>query len=119
MRNNQTASGSTPTVLLSLPITLIILLNLLLTIMHHFQIKRHIVGGSKQSPMPLLDAVLDTDITEGKAKSYRNGFTVALIATFVVLSYEYWVVGDLAIETLGVLFSTALTFVASQYLYDR
>ncbi|WP_152421137.1 hypothetical protein [Natronolimnohabitans innermongolicus] len=69
--------------------------------------------------MSVVEAVLDTDITEGKAKSYRNSFTVALVATFVVLSYQYWIVGSLAIETLGVFFSTALTFVASQYIYDR
>lgn len=69
--------------------------------------------------MNVVGAILDTNINESTAKSYRNGFTVALVATFAVLSYQYWVVGDLAIETLGVLFSTALTYVASQYIYDR
>ncbi|SDK02477.1 hypothetical protein [Natronorubrum texcoconense] len=67
--------------------------------------------------MGIAETVLDSDLDANKAKSYRNGFTAALVAGFVVLSYQYWTIGELAIEILGIFFSTAFVFLLSQYLY--
>lgn len=69
--------------------------------------------------MGIIEAVLDSDLDMNKARSYRNGFTAALIAGFIVLSYQYWAIGELAIEILGIFFSAAFVFIISQVLYAR
>ena len=69
--------------------------------------------------MGIAEAVLDSDLDLNKARSYRNGFTAALLAGFIVLSYQYWVIGELAIEILGIFFSAAFVFIISQALYAR
>jgi hypothetical protein len=63
--------------------------------------------------------VLDSNLSETKAKSYRNGFTAALVAGFSVLSYQYWSVGTLSVEMMTVFFSTAFAFTLSQYVYQE
>ncbi|WP_256301889.1 hypothetical protein [Haloarchaeobius salinus] len=69
--------------------------------------------------MGIAETVLDSDLDLDKARSYRNGFTAALVAGFLVLSYQYWTVGELAIEILGIFFSAAFVFIVSQVLYAR
>ena len=67
--------------------------------------------------MGIVEAVLDSDLDLNKARSYRNGFTAALITGFIVLSYQYWAIGELAIEILGIFFSTVFVFLISQVVY--
>ncbi|MDZ5810815.1 hypothetical protein U4E84_05580 [Halorubrum sp. AD140] len=67
----------------------------------------------------LIDHILDSELSETKAKSYRNGFTAALVTGFSVLSYQYWSVGELSVEMMAVFFSTAFVFVLSQYVYQQ
>ncbi|MFC6888494.1 hypothetical protein [Halorubrum trueperi] len=69
--------------------------------------------------MGIVEAVLDSNLDMNKARSYRNGFTAALLTGFLVLSYQYWVLGELAIEILGIFFSTAFVFIISQAVYAR
>lgn len=69
--------------------------------------------------MGIAEAVLDSDLDLNKARSYRNGFSAALLAGFVVLSYQYWAIGELAIEILGIFFSAAFVFIISQFHYAR
>ncbi|MDG5818598.1 hypothetical protein [Natronococcus sp. A-GB7] len=69
--------------------------------------------------MGIAEIVLDSDLDDNKARSYRNGFTAALVAGFIVLSYQYWALGELAIETMGIFFSAALVFIISQFIYTR
>ncbi|CDK39157.1 putative membrane protein [Halorubrum sp. AJ67] len=67
----------------------------------------------------MAEGVLDSDFDASKARSYRNGFAVALLAGFIVLSYQYWAIGELAIETMGIFFSAAFVFIISQFFYTR
>lgn len=69
--------------------------------------------------MGVAETILDSDIDANKARSYRNGFTAALVAGFTALSYQYWTTGELAIETMGIFFFTAFVFIISQHLYTR
>ncbi|WP_049897407.1 hypothetical protein [Halorubrum distributum] len=69
--------------------------------------------------MGIAEVILDSDLDLNKARSYRNGFTAALIAGFIVLSYQYWATSELAIEILGIFFSAAFVFIISQVLYAR
>lgn len=69
--------------------------------------------------MGIAETVLDSELDANKAKSYRNGFTAALVAGFIVMSYQYWAIGELAIETMGIFFSAAFVFIISQYFYTR
>jgi len=63
--------------------------------------------------------ILDSELSETKAKSYRNGFSAALVAGFSVLSYQYWSVGELSGDIMAVFFSTAFVFILSQYVYQK
>ena len=67
--------------------------------------------------MGIAETVLDTELDANKARSYRNGFAAALLTGFIVLSYQYWTVGELAIETMGIFFSAAFVFIISQLFY--
>lgn len=69
--------------------------------------------------MEIAEAVLDSDLDADKARSYRNGFAAALLAGFIVLSYQYWAIGELSIETMGIFFSAAFVFIISQLFYTR
>lgn len=69
--------------------------------------------------MGIAEAVLDSDLDASKAKSYRNGFAAALLSGFIVLSYQYWAVGELSVETMGIFFSAANVFIISQFVYTR
>lgn len=69
--------------------------------------------------MGIEESVLDSDLDGDQARSYRNGFSAALIAAFMVLSYQYWVVGELAVGTMGILFATAFVFILSRFIYTR
>ncbi|WP_178917859.1 hypothetical protein [Natronomonas gomsonensis] len=69
--------------------------------------------------MGITDVILDSDLDRDKARSYRNGFAAALLAGFIVLSYQYWVIGELAIEILGIFFSAAFVFIISHAIYSR
>jgi len=69
--------------------------------------------------MGIAEAILDSDLDTNKARSYRNGFAAALLAGFIYLSYQYWVIGELSIETMGIFFSAAFVFVISQFVYTR
>ncbi|WP_139326644.1 hypothetical protein [Natrinema saccharevitans] len=69
--------------------------------------------------MGILEVVLDSDLDASKARSYRNGFAAALLAGFIDLSYQYWAIGELAFETMGIFFSAAFVFLISQFVYTR
>lgn len=69
--------------------------------------------------MGIADAVLDSDLNANKARSYRNGFAAALLAGFIVLSYQYWAIGELAMETMGIFFSAAFVFIVSHFFYTH
>lgn len=69
--------------------------------------------------MGIPDVVLDSDLDEDKARSYRNGFAAALLTGFIVISYQYWVIDELAIEILAIFFSAAFVFIISHALYTR
>jgi hypothetical protein len=69
--------------------------------------------------MSVVETILNSDLDLDKARSYRNGFATALAAAFLVMSYQYWIIGELAIETMFILFSAAFVFMISKYLYTR
>ena len=69
--------------------------------------------------MSVVETVLDSDLDLDKARSYRNGFATALLAAFLVMTYQYWIIGELAIEPMFILFSAAFVFMLSEYLYTR
>lgn len=69
--------------------------------------------------MGIAETVLDSDLDANKARSYRNGFATALLAGFTVLSYQYWSIGELAIETMGIFFSAAFVFTISYFFYTH
>ena len=69
--------------------------------------------------MGIAETVLDSDLDPNKARSYRNGFAMALLAGFTVLSYQYWFIGELAIEIMGIFFSAAFVLIISYFCYTH
>jgi hypothetical protein len=69
--------------------------------------------------MGIAEGILDSDLDASKARSYRNGFAAALLAGFIVLSHQYWAIGELSIETMGIFFSAAFVFIISRFFYTR